>query len=291
MVGFYFGIKARYNRISKVKQLAPGVEIHEEYEDIEENFENQVKILNKEVGDRTIVIHCPVKIKGEWFGMDFSKIKPVARKLFGLTERLQNRKKMVLLHIFGGNRDKKEEILEVIQIVKELLDELPENTFLLIETMYSSQVIEGFHERKLFSRAVDYIEMFKQINDRRLGICADLSHMKIEENFAGEDMIEFIQKLGERIYHVHASDAKGIEEKGGEGLEIGEGEINFKKVFDELKKKITMDVMIVPEVVGDHLRESRSSIRSYEKLKELASIKATPGFIPESSSFSQEGLK
>jgi len=267
MAGFYFGIKARFDRIGKVKHLAPGIEIHEEQEDIGEKFEEQVEILNKEVSDRDIVIHCPVKIDGEWFGMDFGKIRPVAKRLFELAKRLKNKNKMILLHIFGHNRDKREEVQEVISIINELLEGLPENTLLLIETMYSSQVIDGLDKRKLFSRAVDYEEMFRQIKDERLGICADLSHMKIEENFAGENIIEFIRRVGDRIYHIHASDAKGTEEKGGEGLEIGDGEIDFEKVFEELNKKITMDVMVIPEVIGDHLRESKSSVRSYEKLK------------------------
>ncbi len=62
--------------------------------------------------------------------------------------------------------------------------------------------------------------------DKRIGYCADLGHYIR----SGEDPVEAIHKLGDRLYGVHLKDAKG-----GWTL-LGKGNLNLVDVFTALKK-------------------------------------------------------
>jgi len=76
----------------------------------------------------------------------------------------------------------------------------------------------------------DEILDFCQKNERR--ICLDVSHAALFCNFKHFSLNKYIEILLPYTAHVHISDAAGID---GEGLPIGEGEIDFKQVFKALE--------------------------------------------------------
>ena len=61
---------------------------------------------------------------------------------------------------------------------------------------------------------------------RELGLrmCVDVSHTKLASNHFDFDFISGIATLGPYTAHYHLGDAKGVD---GEGLQIGEGDIDF----------------------------------------------------------------
>ena len=52
----------------------------------------------------------------------------------------------------------------------------------------------------------------------------DVSHSKLACNYHNESFSEFIKNTSNYSAHLHIVDAKGID---GEGLQIGDGEIDF----------------------------------------------------------------
>ena len=58
----------------------------------------------------------------------------------------------------------------------------------------------------------------------------------------------FIAEVGTFVCHLHLSDAKGLD---GEGLQVGEGEIDFCKMFGALER-FSPKASFIPEVWQGH---------------------------------------
>ena len=81
---------------------------------------------------------------------------------------------------------------------------------------------QRFHN--LFLRPSD-IARFCSVNKRR--VCLDVSHSKLACNHFGWSFQRFLEQVLPYTAHLHLADASGVD---GEGLQIGEGEIDFYAV-------------------------------------------------------------
>lgn len=102
---------------------------------------------------------------------------------------------------------------------------------------------QRFHN--LFVSATHLSEFCSQANMR---ICLDISHSMMACNHNGWDLSEFIEEVAPFVAHLHISDARGVD---GEGVEIGFGDIDFKKLMATLDGMIP-DVSFVPEIWQGH---------------------------------------
>lgn len=75
---------------------------------------------------------------------------------------------------------------------------------------------------------LDADEIVEFVQDLGLEICFDLSHAVLTSNWAGIRFDEYTNKLLRVAGHIHISDGAGLD---GEGLQIGEGEIDFKQIL------------------------------------------------------------
>ena len=95
-------------------------------------------------------------------------------------------------------------------------------------------------------------------------ICFDVSHSALSCGYFKEDILEHINIMNNRITHIHLSDAQG---QNAEGLEIGNGVLNFKEIHEQIK--LTKNkIYLIPEIWQGHLNEgeafARSIIRFYD---------------------------
>ena len=79
-------------------------------------------------------------------------------------------------------------------------------------------------------------------------ICLDISHTMMACNYYGWNLLESIEKIAEYNVHMHVADAKGVD---GEGVEMGDGDVDFIKVFQLLDKRC-QSVQFIPEVWQGH---------------------------------------
>ncbi len=92
-------------------------------------------------------------------------------------------------------------------------------------------------------------------------ICFDLSHAALFCNAKNVDLGEYIQTVLPFTRHIHFADAYGLD---GEGMQIGEGDIDLEKVmplFAEYKGTW------VPEVWRGHLDNGQGFLTALERLK------------------------
>ena len=60
-------------------------------------------------------------------------------------------------------------------------------------------------------------------------LCLDLSHAQLQCTAVGQSLCDYTRRLKHLVSHLHISDACGTD---GEGLQIGEGEIDFAAVME-----------------------------------------------------------
>lgn len=79
-----------------------------------------------------------------------------------------------------------------------------------------------FHN--LFTRPDNILSLIEQTD---LKLCIDVSHSAMMCNFDNTALSEFLQRIGPYSCHAHIADTVGVS---GEGMPIGEGEINFEEI-------------------------------------------------------------
>lgn len=81
-----------------------------------------------------------------------------------------------------------------------------------------------------------------------LRMCFDISHSRLMSNHFGVDFYEFAEKIAPITGHLHIGDAFGVN---GEGLQIGEGDIDFDRLAVILDEHCP-EASFIPEIWQGH---------------------------------------
>ena len=109
---------------------------------------------------------------------------------------------------------------------------------------------------------MDACEIRDFIEPLGLNICYDTSHHKLYCNWAHVDFYEQIGLLLPYIHHLHLSDGAGLD---GEGLQIGEGTIDWVRFFEVIGDyRGTM----IPEIWRGHQRQGEGFLIAIQRLSE-----------------------
>lgn len=93
-------------------------------------------------------------------------------------------------------------------------------------------------------------------------ICYDTSHAKLWCNYADVDLYEHAKTLRPYTEYLHVADAIGVD---GEGIQIGDGEIDFERLMDLYKD---FNGPIITEIWRGHERKGRGFKEAAETLSE-----------------------
>ncbi len=112
---------------------------------------------------------------------------------------------------------------------------------------------------------MDANEICAFIIPRKMNICFDTSHSKLYCNWAHVDFYEQLQTLLPYTHHLHISDGSGLD---GEGLQIGEGNIDWVRFFH-----LTRDYRgtMIPEIWRGHQHSGQGFILAIQRLSEAYS--------------------
>ena len=103
----------------------------------------------------------------------------------------------------------------------------------------------GQRYQNLFVHADECRHWCEKLN---LRMCFDISHSRLMSNHFGVDFYDFAEKIAPITGHLHLGDALGVN---GEGLQIGEGDIDFRKLASILDKHCP-DASFIPEIWQGH---------------------------------------
>ena len=121
----------------------------------------------------------------------------------------------------------------------------------------------GQRFQNLFVHADECVRWCKTLG---LRMCLDVSHSHLAAEHFGFDFYEFVETVAPYTAHLHLGDAKGV---GGEGLQIGEGDIDFGKLF-EILDLYCPDASFIPEIWQGHKDSGRGFWIALDKLEKLA---------------------
>ena len=96
-------------------------------------------------------------------------------------------------------------------------------------------------------------------------MCFDISHSMLTCNHLKKDFYAFCEKIAPHTAYLHLGDASGVN---GEGLQIGEGEIDFVRLGIILNNKFE-NVPFIPEIWQGHKNKGQGFWIALEKLKGL----------------------
>ncbi|QWD28806.1 TIM barrel protein [Polynucleobacter paneuropaeus] len=103
----------------------------------------------------------------------------------------------------------------------------------------------GQRYQNIFVRIDEIVEWCNKLN---LRMCFDISHTQLTCNHFGIDFYGFAEKIAPFIAHLHLGDAKGLN---GEGLQIGDGDIDFLRLGKILNDGCP-EASFIPEIWQGH---------------------------------------
>jgi len=118
----------------------------------------------------------------------------------------------------------------------------------------------GQRFQNLFVHPDEIIYWCKKLN---LRMCFDISHSMLTSNNFGYCFYNFCEQIAPYTAHLHIGDAKGLN---GEGLQIGDGIIDFKKTGNILKL-MAPSASFIPEIWQGHKNDGEGFWRALEALE------------------------
>ena len=95
---------------------------------------------------------------------------------------------------------------------------------------------------------MNHNEISEFCNEYGYRVCLDVSHSQMACNYYNWSMDEFVKKISPHIAYLHIVDALGID---GEGVQIGEGDVDFTQLSKNLEI-LAPDCGFIPEVWQGH---------------------------------------
>jgi N-acetylneuraminate synthase len=255
-----WGVPVRYHDFEEYsKKITPDLyEFHLSYSDMELDIS---KFLNGKY-QSDFVVHAPELFEGSML-LDLATPDTTYRnqsikymqKVIDITRELKKYfpktiKPMIVTNIGGFSMDvnfSKKEVDEGYKIFEESLMQLDsEGVEIIPQTMAPFPWhFGGQRYQNLFVHADEIIEWCEKLD---LRMCFDISHSSLTCNHFGNDFYDFCNKIGPYSAHLHIGDAMGVN---GEGLQIGDGNIDFNILGDILKEKCPK-AFFIPEIWQGH---------------------------------------
>ena len=272
-----WGLPVRYHDFQTIlnKTNPDLLEFHLSYKDLEQDIERYFD----RVYDLDLVVHSPELFAGDLV-LDLCSpdeeyrqhsIKELQR-VINLTRSLKPyfskaNKPCIVTNVGGFSEDKPLPTSSKSQLYELLVDSLSaldtDEVEIIPQTMPPFPWhFGGQRYHNLFVDPQDTVEFCQAQNYR---ICLDVSHSKLACNHHKWSFKEFVQQVGHYTAHLHIADAEGVD---GEGLQVGEGELDFSALAEDLAEVAHL-ASFIPEIWQGHKNEGEGFWEALEKLEQL----------------------
>jgi sialic acid synthase SpsE/sugar phosphate isomerase/epimerase len=123
---------------------------------------------------------------------------------------------------------------------------------------------QRFHN--LFVNAKEIIKFCEDYGSR---VCYDISHSKLACNYFGWKIEQFTQDVAPYSAHLHVVDARGFHD---EGLQIGDGEVDFESLGNDLRR-LAPKIPFIPEIWQGHKNDGEGFWIALDRLEKKFAVK------------------
>jgi sialic acid synthase SpsE/sugar phosphate isomerase/epimerase len=270
-----FGIPIRYHDIGTMAAMSNMdlLEFHLSYKDLDEEIHKYLKAPL----DKDFVVHSPELFAGDHI-MDLCSDDPgyrrrsldELRRVIDITRALKPYFRMatrplIIINAGGFTLDAPMPAAERGKYYERIAESLAtldtEGVEIIPQTMPPFPWhFGGQRYHNLFVDPADIVKFCREYGYR---VCLDISHSKLACNYFKWSFKDFIDQVGPYTAHLHIVDAEGVD---GEGLQIGEGDIDFLALAESLRK-VAPGASFVPEVWQGHKNEGEGFWVALERLE------------------------
>ena len=271
-----WGIPVRYHDYKKliVGTNPDFIEFHLSYKDMDLDY---TQFFDKPM-DMDFLVHSPDLFEGdhllnfasndnEYRKRSISELQRVINIARGLKKYFNKAsEKIKIIVSLGGFSENKalsyDKRKEMYAIVADSLSQLDtEGVEILPQTLPPFPwYMGGQLYCNLFVDAEDTIEFCKQHGYR---VCFDISHSKLAANHKKKSFSDMASKLAPISGHLHIVDAEGVD---GEGIQVGEGEIDFTMLGKVLNEH-SPNISFIPEIWQGHKNNGEAFWVALERLE------------------------
>lgn len=249
------------------------LEYHLSYKDVEVNLDDYVTYHH----DIELVVHSPElfqndhildlsSVNKEYLNKSIIELQNVVNKTLELKKYFPKTDRPCIVTNIGGFTknsfiSKNERVKLYNNIEKNLKLINSSGVEIIIQTMPPFPWhFGGQSYHNLFMDPDEIVDFCKRTNMR---ICLDVSHSYLACNYFKWNFDEFVIKVAPFVAHIHIVDAKGTDD---EGIQIGTGDIDFKKLGNTLKKYCP-NSSFIPEIWQGHKNGGEGFWEALSKLE------------------------
>jgi N-acetylneuraminate synthase len=272
-----WGVPVRHHDVrSFLKASQPDfIEFHLSYKDMNLNHADFFEKSN----DLQFTVHAPelfendhicdlVSFDKKYLQKSIDYMKRVVEIAVELKHYFPRTKKPFIVATLGGFTTNKPlsaaERLPLYEKMRESLYkiETPEVEILPQSTAPYPWHMGGQQYQNLFLYPGEIADFCKNYSYR---ICLDISHSYLAINNFNWDPADFFKKVAPYTAHIHVGDCKGVD---GEGLQIGDGDIDFKMLSKIFAEKCP-EAWFIPEIWQGHKNTGEGFWLALERLEGL----------------------
>ena len=255
-----FGIPVRYHDFPKLSVMSnlKFVEFHLSYKDMEVDLDQ----IFKGTYGLEFTVHCPelfandhildlCSLDENYRARSIEEVQKVIEVTLKLRRYFKNTEPPLIVINVGGHSQnaplptsKRQKLYNLVLESLSKLDQ--EGVELIPQTM--PPFPWHFGGQRFQNLFVDATEISDFCKDNNYRVCLDIAHSKLACNHYKWSFKNFIDKVGPHSALLHIVDAEGVD---GEGLQIGEGEIDFSLLAEQLNARAT-DARFIPEIWQGH---------------------------------------
>ena len=270
-----WGVPVRYHDCKTLRQKSnmDFLEFHLSYKDLDEDISR----FFSESYDLDLIVHSPDLFAGDHLldlaAADESYRQRSVEKLqrvIEITRALKSYFKratrpLVIVSVGGFTKDKPLCAADRAPLYERVAQSLSELGAADVELIPQTlPPFPWYFGGQLFCNIfVDAEEIVTFCRQHHYRICLDVSHSKLATNHRQSRFSDFIEQVGPCTAHLHLVDAVGVD---GEGLQIGEGDIDFPALAEQLGRVAPVSSFI-PEIWQGHKNEGEGFWIALERLE------------------------
>jgi N-acetylneuraminate synthase len=263
-----WGLKARFHDLAAALEKKPQlVELHFSAEDVEHDFNPP-----REPYDQQLFIHAPEFFDSQLLDLCSADDEIWQRSIDLLQSTIDKAAQLqphfahgvggIVIHVGGMSMDEPRQDHErLLRRALEAFGRLdPRGLTLLPENLPPRPwYLGGQWFQNVFIGPEEMIEFCRELD---LGMTLDLSHAQLYCNVYRQSLRDYVDRCLPYTDHLHIADASGID---GEGIQIGEGVINWDTILHLLSRE---DFTWVPEIWSGHLHDGAGFVEAINRLAE-----------------------